>query len=151
LACADAGMKAATEPDDLSKSCEAVHRAIITGSLNQIGFKSSDGLYTGSRGRKFSLFPSSALLNKTPRWIDCGELIETSRLYATMAARIEPEWVVDAAPQLLKREHFDPHWEKKRGEVRAWEKISLSGLVLIEKRAVSFASIDPVLCREIFI
>jgi len=151
LACADAGMKAATEPDDLSKSYEAVHRAIITGSLNQIGFKSSDGLYTGSRGRKFSLFPSSALFKKTPRWIVCGELIETSRLYATMAARIEPEWVVDAAPQLLKREHFDPHWEKKRGEVRAWEKISLSGLVLIEKRAVSFASIDPVLCREIFI
>lgn len=151
LSCQDAGMKASAKTEQVDKSYEAVHRAIITGSLNQIGFKSSDGLYTGSRGRKFSLFPSSALFRKMPRWIVCGELIETSRLYATMAARIEPEWVVDAAPQLLKREHYDAHWEKKRGEVRAWEKISLSGLVLIEKRSVAFASIDPVLSRDIFI
>lgn len=152
LSCQQYGMKAAKNSSDISRSLyEAVHRCVITGSLNQIGFKSNDGLYTGSRGRKFSLFPTSTLFRKTPRWIVCGELIETSRLYATMAARIEPEWVVDAATDLLKREYFDAHWEKKRGEVIAWEKISLAGLVLIEKRAVPFAQIDPTLCRDIFI
>ncbi len=152
LSCLDSGMKVSSHVfEDTKPLYEAIHRSVITGSLNQIGFKSSDGLYTGSRGRKFSLFPSSVLFRKTPRWIVCGELIETSRLFATMAARIEPEWVVDAAPQLLKREYFDAHWEKKRGEVMAWEKVSLSGLVLIEKRSVSFAQVDPVLSRDIFI
>src|SRR5690606_38458519 len=104
-----------------------------------------------SRGRKFSLFPSSGLFKKAPRWIVTAELIETSRLFATVVARIEPEWVVDVAEHLLRREHFDVHWEKKRGEVVAFEKISLFGLILIEKRPVSFASIDPALSREIFI
>lgn len=130
---------------------EAVHRAMLAGSLNQLGQKTQDGFYLGSRGRKFSLFPSSALFKKTPRWILSAELIETSRLFATMAARIEPEWAVDAAGHLLKRDYFEPHWEKKRGEVVAYEKVSLFGLVLIERRRVSFGNIDPVLSREIFI
>lgn len=151
LACQQLGLKVPHEHDLSSDNYEAVHRSILAGSLNQLGFKSSDGLYTGSRGRKFSLFPSSALFKKAPRWIVTAELIETSRLFATVVARIEPEWAVDVAEHLLRREHFDVHWEKKRGEVVAFEKISLFGLVLIEKRPVSFAAIDPKLCREIFI
>lgn len=151
LACQQIGLKATHGQDVNVDNYESVHRSILSGSLNQLGFKSSDGLYTGSRGRKFSLFPSSALFKKTPRWVVTAELIETSRLYAMIAARIEPEWAVDIADHMLRREHFDVHWEKKRGEVIAFEKISLFGLVLIEKRPVSFASIDPVLSREIFI
>ncbi|MBU2097665.1 MAG: ATP-dependent RNA helicase HrpA, partial [Gammaproteobacteria bacterium] len=151
LACSQPGLKFVRTTDVSLDNYEAVHRAILAGSLNQLGFKSNDGIYTGSRGRKFSLFPVSALFKKAPRWIVTAELIETSRLYATVAARIEPEWAVDAAEHLLRREHYDVHWEKKRGEVVAFEKISLFGLVLIEKRTVSFASIDPALCREIFI
>lgn len=151
LACQQLGLKVPHEHDSSKDNYEAVHRSILAGSLNQLGFKSSDGLYTGSRGRKFSLFPSSGLFKKAPRWIVTAELIETSRLFATIVARIEPEWAVDVAGHLLRREHFDVHWEKKRGEVVAFEKISLFGLVLIEKRPVSFTSVDPALCREIFI
>lgn len=151
LACQQLGLKVPHEHDISRDNYEAVHRSILAGSLNQLGFKSSDGLYTGSRGRKFSLFPSSALFKKSPRWIVTAELIETSKLFATVVAKIEPEWAVEVAEHLVRREHFDAHWEKKRGEVVAYEKITLFGLVLIEKRTVSFASVDAVLSREIFI
>ena len=130
---------------------EQVHRAIIRGSLNQLGTRTPEGQYLGSRNRKFALFPTSALHRKSPRWVVTAELIETSRLYATLAARIEPAWAVDAAPYLLKRDYFEAHWEKTRGQVVAFERISLFGLVLVEKQRVSYSHIDPVLSREIFI
>ncbi|WP_339858126.1 ATP-dependent RNA helicase HrpA [Pseudohongiella acticola] len=151
LSCQTLGFKAPGRTENQDIDYESVHRAMLPGSLNQLGQKTQDGFYLGSRGRKFSLFPSSALYKKMPRWIVSAELIETSRLFATMAARIEPEWAVDAAPHLLRRDHFEAHWEKKRGEVIAYEKISLFGLTLIEKRAVSYGAIDPVLSRDIFI
>ena len=136
---------------DYKPDYESIHRSMLPGSLNQIGQKGTDGLYTGSRGRRFALFPSSVLARKSPKWIMSAELIETSRLFATLAARIEPEWVVDAASHLLRREYFEAHWEKKRGEVVAFERVSLFGLVLIEKRRVSFAGIDSVKARDLFI
>ena len=156
IACQDAGFivphNNKNEPGSINAVLyQAIHRAILSGSLNQLGSKSAEALYSGSRGRKFSLFPTSVLFKKMPRWIVCAELIETSRLFATLAARIEPEWAAEIAAHLIRREHFDAHWEKKRGEVVAYEKISLSGLTLIEKRQVSFSSVDAVLCRDIFI
>ena len=130
---------------------EAVHRAILSGSLNQLGMKGDDGQYNGSRGRRFAIFPSSVLARKGPKWVVTGELIETSRLYATMLGRIEPKWAVEAAGELVKRDYAEAHWEKSRGQVVAFEKISLFGLVLIEKQRVDFSRIDPKLSREIFI
>lgn len=138
-------------PGQGGEDYESVHRSIIRGSLNQIGQKTPEKHYLGSRGRQFLLFPTSVLAKKKPRWIVAAELIETSRLFATLAASIEPGWVVDAAGDLLKREYFEPHWEKKQGQVVAYEKISLFGLVLIEKRAVNYGPIDPVISRQIFI
>ena len=150
LSCQSLGYKVPlrTDGQEQEPDYEAVHRAMLPGSLNQLGQKTQDGFYLGSRGRKFSLFPSSVLYRKMPRWIVSAELIETSRLFAT---KIEPEWAVDAAPHLLRRDYFEAHWEKKRGEVIAYEKISLFGLTLIEKRAVSYGRIDPQLSRDIFI
>jgi ATP-dependent helicase HrpA len=151
LSCQSLGFKVPQRTEEQEPDYEAIHRAMLPGSLNQLGQKTQDGFYLGSRGRKFSLFPSSVLYKKMPRWIVSAELIETSRLFATMAARIEPEWAVDAAPHLLRRDYFEAHWEKKRGEVIAYEKISLFGLTLIEKRAVSYGRIDAQLSRDIFI
>ncbi len=130
---------------------EAVHRAILSGSLNQLGMKSEDGQYLGSRARKFSIFPSSTLFKKGPKWVVTAELIETSKLFATLAARIQPQWAVSAAGDLVKRDYSEAHWEKNRGQVMAFEKVSLFGLVLIEKQKVAYAHIDPALSREIFI
>jgi len=137
------------KPEDINY--EEVHRAIIRGSLNQLGMKTEDALYLGSRSRKFSIFPTSTLARKMPKWLVTAELMETSRLYATQAASIQPEWVLDAAVGLLRHEYSEPHWEKSRGEVIAFDKISLFGLTLIERKRVSYSSIDPVASREIFI
>lgn len=152
LACQSDGLKAKQPSPETEIEYEAVHRSILPGSLNQIGQKTQEGgLYVGSRGRRFSLFPSSGLYRSMPRWIVTGDLIETQRLFATTAARIEPEWAVEAAPHLVKREYSEAHWSRRRGEVLAYERVTLFGLVLIEKRRVSYSNIDPELSRSVFI
>ena len=155
LTCQQLGFKenrrADSTQDDEVIDYEAVHRAILSGSLNQIGMKGEDGQYLGSRARKFSIFPNSSLFKKGPKWIVTAELIETSKLFATMAARIQPLWAVSAAGDLVKRDYSQAHWEKNAGQVIAFEKVSLFGLVLVEKQKVAYAKIDPALSREIFL
>ncbi|MEX1197220.1 MAG: ATP-dependent RNA helicase HrpA [Pseudohongiellaceae bacterium] len=152
LACQKAGLKVPRQPAGEEPDYAAIHRSIIRGSLNQIGMKTAEKSYLGSRNRQFELFPSSTLYRRRPRWVVTAELIETSRLFATLAARIEPEWVTETAPDwLLRREYQEPHWEKKRGQVIAFEKTTLFGLVLIEKQRRHYGPIDPVLSRQIFI
>jgi len=142
---------ARSERNNTQRDYQAIHRAIVRGSLNQLGMKSEDNFYLGARGRKFVLLPASSLYRKQPKWIVTAELIETHRVFASMAARIEPEWAAEAAVHLVKREHFEAHWEKKRGQVIAFEKVNLFGLTLIERQRIDFGKIDARLSREIFI
>lgn len=155
LSCDQSGMKASRNQDwddeAIKGLYESIHRSILAGSLNQLGQKLKDGQYLGSRGRKFSIFPASGLFKKLPKWIVSAELIETSRLFATQAARIEPEWAEQAGQHLTKHEYFDAHWSRRRGEVMAYERVTLFGLRLVEKRRVSYASIDPGTARTLFI
>ena len=155
LTCQQLGFRENRRADTVIKQdeidYEAVHRAIIRGSLNQLGIKTEDNLYLGSRGRKFSIFPTSTLARRMPKWLVTAELMETSRLYATLAGSIQPEWVLDAATGLLRHEYFEPHWEKSKGQVIAFDKVSLFGLTLIERKRVPYSSIDPVASRDIFI
>ncbi|AFV00823.1 ATP-dependent RNA helicase HrpA [Simiduia agarivorans] len=132
-------------------SREAIHRALLPGLLNNLGFKAEDREYLGARSRKFQIFPGSFLSKKQPKWIVAAELLETSRLFGHTVAKIEPEWALDAAQHLVKREHFEPHYHVKSGQVMAFEKISLYGLTLVEKKRVAFGKIDPALAREVFI
>jgi len=132
-------------------SYEQVHRSIISGSLNQIACRQEGKVYLGNRNRKFTLFPGSILSRQSARWIVTGELIETTQTFATMAARIQPEWVEQMALHLVKREHYQPHWSKKRQEVMAYEKVQLYGITLLDKVPVSFGKLDPQASREIFI
>src|SRR5262249_52130102 len=88
---------------------------------------------------------------KPPRWVVAAELVETSRLWGRIAARVEPEWVEALAGHLVKRSYSEPHWEAKRGAVVALEKVTLYGVPLIAGRKVNYGGIDPVLSRELFI
>ena len=45
----------------------------------------------GARNSKFVLAPGSVLTKRPPRWVVVADLVETSRLYGRIAARIEPE------------------------------------------------------------
>ncbi len=131
---------------------EPLHRALIAGLLGNLGMKGEEaGEYLGARGIRFFIFPGSVLRKKSPRWVLAAELVETTRLYARCAARIEPEWVEAAAGDLVKKHYFDPHWEKDRAMVAAYERVTLYGLTIVPKRRVHYGPINPKEAREVFI
>ena len=78
-------------------------------------------------------------------------MMETSQLFAHCVAKIEPHWLLDIAKHMTKESYFEPHYTTKTGQVLAFAKVSLLGLVLTEKKRVNYSDIDPSLSREIFI
>ena len=131
---------------------EQIHRALLTGLIANVGMKSPDGNdYTGARGSRFHLFPASALFKAKPKWVMAAELVETTKLYARDVASIQPEWIEQEAPHLVRYHYFEPHWEQKRGEVIASERVTLYGLTVLPRRPVSYGRIAPEEAREIFI
>ncbi|ORL61655.1 ATP-dependent RNA helicase HrpA [Pseudomonas putida] len=147
LICRDLQLAVNKEPADFPR----MHKAILSGLLSQIGHKTEDGDYQGARQRRFWVHPSSGIGRKRPQWVMAAELVETTKLYARMVAKIEPDWIEPLATHLVKKNHFEPHWEKKRGQVVAYEQITLYGLILVGRRPVHFGPIDPVVSRELFI
>ncbi|WP_240775769.1 ATP-dependent RNA helicase HrpA [Nissabacter sp. SGAir0207] len=129
-----------------------VHCALLTGLLSHIGQKDADKQeFTGARNARFVVFPGSGLFKKPPKWVMVAELVETSRLWGRIAARIDPEWIEPLAQHLIKRSYSDPHWEKGQGAVMATEKVTLFGLPIVAARPVNYSKIDPALSRELFI
>jgi ATP-dependent helicase HrpA len=147
LSCQQMGWRLNQQPGDY----RVVHESIISGSLNQIATKSENNQYLGNRNRRFKLLSSSVLSDRKLDWIVTGDLLETHQVFASMAAKIDPEWVEHQALHLVKREYFGPHWSKKRQQVMAYEKVHLFGLTLTEKSLIPFVDIDPIATREIFI
>ncbi|NBE53902.1 ATP-dependent RNA helicase HrpA [Streptomyces boluensis] len=144
---------------------QRVHISLLAGLLSHIGMKDvkeskeSDpkqrgggrNEYLGARNAKFAVFPGSALFKKPPRFIMSAELVETSRLWARVNAKIEPEWVEPLAEHLLKRTYSEPHWEKDQAAVMAYEKVTLYGVPIVAQRKVNYGRIDPEVSRELFI
>ncbi|MDH0033238.1 ATP-dependent RNA helicase HrpA [Pseudomonas sp. GD04019] len=141
----------ASEAAQRAKSYAAVHKAILSGLLSQIGQKSEDGDYLGARQRRFWIHPSSVIGRKKPAWVMTAELVETTKLFARMVAKIEPDWIEPLAGHLIKKNHFEPHWEKRRGQVVAFEQVTLYGLIVVGRRPVHFGPVDPAASRELFI
>jgi len=138
-------------PNETPATHEQIHRALLAGLLGNIGFRNEDGEYLGARGIKFNIFPGSGLRKAQPKWVMAGELVDTARLYARSVARIEPEWIEPLAKDLVERHYFDPHWERERAMVTAFERVTLYGLTIVPKRRVHYGAIDPAASREIFI
>ncbi|MFD6339990.1 ATP-dependent RNA helicase HrpA [Streptomyces sp. NPDC060131] len=134
---------------------QSVHVSLLAGLLSHIGMKDvKDGAkneYLGARSAKFAVFPGSALFKKPPRFLMSAELVETSRLWARVNAKIEPEWIEPLAGHLLKRTYSEPHWEKDMAAVMAYEKVTLYGVPIVAQRKVNFGRIDPEASRELFI
>ena len=131
---------------------EAIHKALLTGLLGHIGLISEeDKNYLGARGIRFYIHPGSSLLKKAGRWIVAAEIVETSRLFARCIAKIEPEWLEQVGGHLIRKHVYEPHWEKGPGQVVAWERVTLHGLMLHAKRRLHYGPSDPKLAREILI
>ncbi|RJF34297.1 ATP-dependent RNA helicase HrpA [Pseudoalteromonas gelatinilytica] len=145
--CNEMGMKATTHVAD----SERIHQSLLSGMLSHIGFKDEKQIYKGARNSQFHIFPGSGLFKKSPKWIMSAELVETSKLYARINARIDLKWVEGFAQHLVKRSYSEPHWEKKPGAVIAFEQQTLYGLLIVNKRRCVYSNIDPKVSRELFI
>ena len=144
----DIGIRESDEDADPT----SIHAALTAGLLSHIGLREGDSRdYTGARNTKFVLAPGSVLTKRPPRWVVVAELVETSRLYGRIAARIEPEAVERIAGHLVQRSYSEPHWDPQRGAVMAYERVTLYGLPLVPRRRVNYAQIEPELARELFI
>lgn len=139
-------------PREEAADPRGVHMSLLAGLLSHVGLKDPDKHeYLGGRGARFAIFPGSALFKKQPRYVMAAELVETSKLWGRMVARIEPEWAEELAGDIVKRSYSEPHWERKRGAVMAFERVTLYGVPIVVQRKVSYGRIDPELSRELFI
>ncbi|KFA95725.1 MULTISPECIES: ATP-dependent RNA helicase HrpA [Vibrio] len=133
-------------------SYQSVHTALLVGLLSHIGVKDQEkNEYQGARNARFHIFPASGLFKKQPKWIMSAELVETSKLWGRIIAKIQPEWIEPLAKHLIKRSYSEPHWSKKRAAVMAHEKVMLYGVPIVPKRLVNYGAIDSVLSRELFV
>ncbi len=150
IACRQQGLRApARLPEE--ENYAGVHRALLSGLLGNIAQHQEDRDYLGARNRKLQLFPGSSQSRKRPKWVVAAEIVETSRVFARTVGAIEPEWAEQANPELLKRHYYQPRWQPRSGRVMAYERLSLYGLTVADKRSVPYGPIDPAVSRELFI
>ncbi|HOA60356.1 MAG: ATP-dependent RNA helicase HrpA [Verrucomicrobia bacterium] len=150
----------------------AVHRSILTGLFSHVAARKERNLYRLAGNREAMVFPGSGLFERgterrvesghkdapkapprsqtQPAWIVAGEIVETSRRFVRTVAEIEPRWILDLAPHLIRKAHLDPHWDPTAGRVAALERVTLNGLVVSE-RMVSYRQSHPAEATEIFI
>jgi ATP-dependent helicase HrpA len=137
--------------EDSEQRYSSIHKSILSGYLSHIAVKKEKNVYLATKGREVMIFPGSSLYNKGKNWIVAAEAVKTSRLFVRTTANIESVWLEELGGALCRSTFFEPHWEKKRGEVVAYEQVSLFGLVIVPKRRVSFGPINPTEASQIFI
>jgi ATP-dependent helicase HrpA len=147
----DLGLREHQATTEESNRYARVHRAVLTGFIDHIGRRSEAKTFVDARGINFFIFPGSELHQKPPKWLVAAELAETSRLYARTVARIEPQWVIETARHLVKREYSEPHWQASAARVAAFERLMLYGLTLSARRRVDYGQVEPMHAHKIFI
>lgn len=130
---------------------EAIHRSVASGYLSHIAMRKEKNIYTGTKNRQVMLFPGSGLFNRGGAWVTAAEVVQTTRLFARMAASIEPEWLEQLGRHLCRSTYFEPHWERKRGQVVAFERVTLYGLPIVDRRKVDYGAVKPEEARDLFI
>lgn len=134
-------------------SDDAIHRALLTGLITNVACREGDGSfdYRGVRGNVVQIFPGSVLFKNGPKWIMAAEVVQTTRLYARTIAKIDPEWIEKLAAHMFRRQITDPHLDADTGQPSAWERLSISGIVVVPRRRADLAPHDPAKARSIFI
>ncbi len=131
---------------------EQIHKALLTGLLSQIGYRTEDGrLYQGTRDIRFYIHPGSTLSKRGGAWVLAGEIVQTTQVFARCVARIEPEWIEAVAGRFIGKHWNEPRWEKRNGRVVANERGMLFGLLIYQGRRVHYGRIHPEEARELFL
>ena len=147
VAAREIGLRPAARPATYAE----IHRAVLAGNVAHVGVRAQGREYRGPRDRTFVLSRASAVKPSGVHWIVAADLVETSAIYAHVAARVRPQWIERAARGLVTREYFEPHFDAGRGEVMALERVVLHGLTIVPRRRVRFAPVDPAAARTIFV
>jgi ATP-dependent helicase HrpA len=152
---------------------EQIHRAILSGLLGQVAQRKERNSYLAAGNRLVTLFPGSNLYSRKetkqkqaprrpeanaakeekpsqPAWAVCGEIVQTSQLFARMVAGIDPLWAVDLGQHLCKHSYTEPHWSAKAGRVLATERILIHGLEL-SRRQIDYGRVSPSEATDLFI
>jgi ATP-dependent helicase HrpA len=129
----------------------AIHKSVLSGFLSNIAMQVEKNRFKATKGREVMIFPGSGIFNKAASWVVAAEMVETSQLFARTVANIDNAWLEDIGKSLCKTSCFDPHWEKKKGAVVAFEQITLFGLVIVPRRKILYGRIHPEEASEIFI
>jgi len=148
----DAAAGLGMTPNSTPADPKEVHQALLAGLLSHIGLRDADKRdFSGARNTRFAIFPGSSLFRKPPRWTMVAELVETSRLWGRIAARIEPDWIEPLAGHLAVRTYSEPRWDRRSGATLATERVTVYGLPIVTGRVVNYGRIDPVTSRDLFI
>ncbi|MDM8540342.1 ATP-dependent RNA helicase HrpA [Desulfococcaceae bacterium HSG9] len=137
--------------NDFTERYAAIHKALLSGLLSNIATKKEKNIFQAAHGREVMIFPGSALFNNAPQWITAAEMVATSRLFARRTAAIDHLWLETVAGKQCKYTYSEPHWERNREEVVAYEQVSLYGLIIIPRRPVSYGPVDPQKAATVFI
>ncbi|HYJ40942.1 MAG TPA: ATP-dependent RNA helicase HrpA [Steroidobacteraceae bacterium] len=129
----------------------SIHRALLAGLLSQVANRREQAEYLGANGTKLFIHPGSGQFKAKPAWIVSAEQVETTKVYARNVARVEPAWIEQAGAHLVKRHHYEPHWERRASRAAVYERVTLFGLLLSSGRSVPYEQIDPKAARELFI
>lgn len=130
---------------------DGLHRALLSGVPRSIGQREETRAFRTPNGQMFQVFPGSALAKKPPKWVMAFALVETSRLWARECAALNPDWVEQVAPHLLKTRYERPVWNADRGFVEAEERVQFGQLTLRFGTRVHYGRVDPVEARRIFL
>ncbi len=150
-------------------SYTSIHRSVLAGFPSQLAQKSERNIYKAAGSRQVTLFPGSSLYerrdkkhrpknapakppekSRQPEWIVAGEIVETSQLFARMAAGIRPDWILELAPHLCQFRYLAPHWSSKAQRVLVSERVFVLGLE-VARRSVDYGLVDPAAATELFI
>ena len=128
---------------------DAIHQSLLVGLLSNLGnYDERRREYVGARATHFTIWPGSGLRRKQYDWVMAAELVETSRLFARTVARIQPQWVEQAAKHLVKVTYGEPYWSTKKGAAMVHQRVLLYGLTLVADRPVTLASVGTDAARQ---
>ena len=128
---------------------DAIHQSLLVGLLSNLGnYDERRREYAGARATHFTIWPGSGLRRKQYDWVMAAELVETSRLFARTVARIQPQWVEQAAKHLVKVTYGEPYWSTKKGATMVHQRVLLYGLTLVADRPVTLASVGTDAARQ---
>ncbi|MGA0086041.1 MAG: ATP-dependent RNA helicase HrpA [bacterium] len=130
---------------------DAIHRALLSGYLNCIARQKDKQQYSSIGGKELWVFPGSGVYKRSGKWILAGEQVETSRLYSRKIANIKVDWLEQIGGKLCKRHYSEAHFDPETGIVQAWERVTLYGLTIVEKRRVSYGRVNPAEATAIFV